>query len=759
MDFEMDKKYWTNFDLLDAVKRVSAQNSLSYSKQQYKIVAEEILHELGELSIHSSQSDEDRELISKFSKKYFRVVSKFKPYRNNFERPDIQTYGNEIFWTLKEKNISNDTEENMSSQDSGTSQEVNQATMKSSRNIKSLVDLTFGSTQMSARLKPIIEDIKKHASTNEIEVTRLLGLLIHKINYSATGVGSKAKAAIGLSLFEDNIPETEFSADKALSLLTKYKFGKRQYTNLRLDLKPYLLLPTYNHIKECKDLLLPRLDILPQSLVGIKYLYKEALIAHFSRFFIAHPELNSTNYKAVIKDGCDGSGRHSLYNQHGNVNVHNIFSYMFVVLELYEYKESPNSSQSQYVLVYSEPLPNSSDAARPIALVMGKENLETLGELIPVIQSEISEILEDGLCLSIDIRVMNIEVEMKSSMTDGRVKILLTGRGGAYCIVSDCTRENGNISQKYCDGFPMKGVSLPELWSMFSSIEKDGKIPKRIPTKDRLGLTNKPLLSSTNIDYLPVLHVLLRVFDWSLKVVYHRNAKLSSWIETAKDQDILNDSKKEVKGKIEIKTGIRVDQPDPAGAGGNTNNGNTVRRLFWIKENRDFLAECAPEEDQELLKSIFRYLAIILRLISSDHKINVDKLDFICKDTATMILDSFNGSIKIPNTLHVLLAHACALIEANGGYGFKKLSEEPLESNNKYVRQFREQLARKTNQVENLTDVVTRLWIKSDPIVRSIKRELYCKLCEKKSDHTTRSSQCPQQLLYSPRQSDDVFFN
>ena len=153
MDFEMDKKYWTNFDLLDAVKRVSAQNSLSYSKQQYKIVAEEILHELGELSIHSSQSDEDRELISKFSKKYFRVVSKFKPYRNNFERPDIQTYGNEIFWTLKEKNISNDTEENMSSQDSGTSQEVNQATMKSSRNIKSLVDLTFGSTQMRAPLK------------------------------------------------------------------------------------------------------------------------------------------------------------------------------------------------------------------------------------------------------------------------------------------------------------------------------------------------------------------------------------------------------------------------------------------------------------------------------------------------------------------------------------------------------------------------------------------------------------------------------
>ena len=95
----------------------------------------------------------------------------------------------------------------------------------------------------------------------------------------------------------------------------------------------------------------------------------------------------------------------------------------------------------------------------------------------------------------------------------------------------------------------------------------------------------------------------------------------------------------------------------------------------------------------------------------------------------------------------------------NGGFGFKKLSEEPLESNHKYVRQFRENLARKTNQIENLTDVSTRLWVKSDPIVRSMKREIYCTLCEKFCDHTIRSSQCPQKILYSPRQSDDVFFN
>ena len=111
MDFEMEKNYWTNFDLLDAVKRISARNSLPYLRQQHPIVAEEILHELGELSIHSSQSEEDKLLISKFSRQYFRVVTKFKPYSNNFETPGIQSYGNEIFWNLKKNNISNDTED------------------------------------------------------------------------------------------------------------------------------------------------------------------------------------------------------------------------------------------------------------------------------------------------------------------------------------------------------------------------------------------------------------------------------------------------------------------------------------------------------------------------------------------------------------------------------------------------------------------------------------------------------------------------
>ena len=641
---------------------------------------------------------------------------------------------------------------------SSSSQEVSEESEMDVEVIKGLGELGLGSKQMRNRLKPILDYVKSYASTNNIDVTQLLGLLIHTINYSASGEGSKAKAAIGRSLFEVAIPNQELSNDHGLSFLTKYKFGKRQYTELRLDLKPYLLLPSYNNIKIAKDILMPKKDILPRSLTGIKYQYKDALNKHFIRFFEDHSELSASKYKVLIKDGCDGSGRHSIYNQKGNSKTHNMVLYMFVVLEISKIRLDCYNVQDKYELVYSELQPNSADKSRPIALIMGKEDRETLGIFFPMIQEEIKAIKKDGLCIKIGDRVINLEIEINTTMTDGSTKKLLTGRGGAYCIVSDCNKEDGNNAQQYINGFPMQGVSLPDLWNMFSAVEKDGKIPKRIPSKDRLGLTNKPLLTSTNVNYIPVLHVMLRVFDWCLKVIYHLRANLTSWIESAADQKVLKITKKEVTDYIQNETGIIVDQPDPTSAGGSCSTGNTGRRIIWNKVNRDMLAEFAPESKQNSIKFIFRNLAIILRLVSSDCKIHVEKLDLLCKDTAIKILDDFNGEIQIPNTLHVLLAHTCALVEENGGYGFKKLSEEPLESNNKFVRKFRENLARKTNQIENLTDLATRLWLKSDPIICSLKRELYCKLCENFGDHTMKSSQCPQKIKFSPKQSDDNFF-
>ena len=40
-----------------------------------------------------------------------------------------------------------------------------------------------------------------------------------------------------------------------------------------------------------------------------------------------------------------------------------------------------------------------------------------------------------------------------------------------------------------------------------------------------------------------------------------------------------------------------------------------------------------------------------------------------------------------------------------------------MEANNKRLRHIRERLARKCSQIDNLTDVIRRLWVGSDPLI------------------------------------------
>ena len=76
-----------------------------------------------------------------------------------------------------------------------------------------------------------------------------------------------------------------------------------------------------------------------------------------------------------------------------------------------------------------------------------------------------------------------------------------------------------------------------------------------------------------------------------------------------------------------------------------------------------------------------------------------------------------------------------------GGFGMGSFSEEGLETIHKFVRRFRELLARKNNLFNNLFDVWRALIVRSDPVIRSRKRVLTCKVC-KSVGHTKRS--CPR---------------
>ena len=94
---------------------------------------------------------------------------------------------------------------------------------------------------------------------------------------------------------------------------------------------------------------------------------------------------------------------------------------------------------------------------------------------------------------------------------------------------------------------------------------------------------------------------------------------------------------------------------------------------------------------------------------------------------------------NITPSLHKLLAHSAELIEKyNNGFGLKNFSEEGLEALNKYVRKFREHLARKFSFEMNIKDIILRLTTQSDPVLSKYRLSTVTKT---KHDQNVSSSQ------------------
>ena len=144
----------------------------------------------------------------------------------------------------------------------------------------------------------------------------------------------------------------------------------------------------------------------------------------------------------------------------------------------------------------------------------------------------------------------------------------------------------------------------------------------------------------------------------------------------------------------------------------------------------------------------------ILKAVSSKKNVNVEELDKLCRETS-LIVTHWPAFKYIPS-MHKILAHSAALIDANESTGLGEYSEEPLEHNNKNIQKYRESLARKTTQTANLSDVFTRLWIKSDPIIRCHRRVVKCSFC---GEHNVRSCPKEQVALHLRIVLESIFLN
>ena len=137
-------------------------------------------------------------------------------------------------------------------------------------------------------------------------------------------------------------------------------------------------------------------------------------------------------------------------------------------------------------------------------------------------------------------------------------------------------------------------------------------------------------------------------------------------------------------------------------------------------------------------------LSVILKAVSSRRNVNIEELDHLCKETSLLIVTHW-PTFRFTPSMHQILAHSAALIDANDSTGLGVCSEEPLEHNNKNLRKYR-RAWQKTFQSANLSDVLTSLWIRSDLIIRCHRQVVNYSFCGEK--HNVRS--CPRkQVMHS----------
>ena len=251
---------------------------------------------------------------------------------------------------------------------------------------------------------------------------------------------------------------------------------------------------------------------------------------------------------------------------------------------------------------------------------------------------------------------------------------------------------------------------ISDSWKLFDDVDEDEFL--NLPTNQSIGITHKPT-SDINILSASPLHAYLCVFRWFMLVIYHLDAGYKQW---SPSHPRIKASMKRIQALILENCSFSVDIP--SSQGGTSTTGNIARDCFMDK--RDFLkwatSSISPSY-KPLLEKIQTNLSVVLRLANSGDLIQCDKMEELCKETYEYILVEFPWASITPS-LHKLLSHSFNIIgEHNNGRGLENLSEECLEACNKFVRRFRESLARKTSFTDNVRDILVRLLCCSDPIL------------------------------------------
>jgi len=445
----------------------------------------------------------------------------------------------------------------------------------------------------------------------------------------------------------------------------------------------------------------PLNDLLIKSLERLYEANSNELNKIVSKLSLCKEDLIKT--EMICMWGMDGTTGQSQYNQPNNkddnevLNDSSLFTVSMTFLKLI-HKDGEGKDEKVTTLWENES-PQSPHSCRPIQLEFVKES----EEYVLRTKKDIDEQIENlpFHLLKTDMGNVLIDYSFFFTMIDGKILNMVTG-----------TRSSQNC--------PICGATPTQM-------KDKTMIGKFKPKEGALQYNIQPMHSTMN----------------TVKNLYHisyREGINKHQMRAQEDKIKHDEQKKAVQQRMKDEFHVRIDQPRAGGAG-TSDTGAVARKL--LKE---------PEKLAEVLhldKEVVKRISVVMNAVCCGEKLDPKKFGAYCEETYEKYLTAYFWYPPCAS-LHKVLEHAKDVI-ITLPVSLGKMGEDGAESQNKYLRKDREDNARKTSRVDNLTDMFHRRLEFSDPVIV----QKYLKDHPRKTKRIEDLSEEVQQLLLIQDEEDE----
>ncbi len=346
------------------------------------------------------------------------------------------------------------------------------------------------------------------------------------LGYRATYAKNKKMASVFQDLSEGTLPTlAEVEPSLALYVRERCQIGRNIYTDVRLALKDFVLLPAHQHLAKLEANIQPKLEVFEH---GWRMKLKDALSMTLQRIFGALEEklisenAHETGVVCKFVGGCDGSGNHAIYNSATSlaegVDTSHMLVSGFVLTEI-----KINNSEGK--VIFTDIASQSSNAERPLILCPGRETKENFQKVMELLDEEITSVMGEPMIVN----NISCTITFCLSQLDGKAITTATGLGGAYCTSCKVTEADAKKLEKIKEGFQCDR-NINELHELFFTLTGETNTTNVLSRPNdyetRQGLTQKPQTRQDITKNIPITHAYIRALSFFEKLVYHINGNV-----------------------------------------------------------------------------------------------------------------------------------------------------------------------------------------------------------------------------------------